>query len=178
MRREIWQNREGIFASFGMLCQQNEKFERIDHDRKAHCLMVKNIIEKYNILILTDSRLKDNNYFPLTYIYSIRGGGLEEVRKLGLEILATESYHLVIVLAGINDLTTLNKASWIVSPVYDDLWYTVDSKTDMFVCGISLTSGQLFNELFPDCTRDGQPRGDSGGCVVAVRHPLWAAGIP
>ena len=22
-----------------------------------------------------------------------------------------------------------------------------------FVCGISLTSGQLFNELFPDCTR-------------------------
>ena len=23
----------------------------------------------------------------------------------------------------------------------------------LFVCGISLTSGQLFNELFPDCTR-------------------------
>ena len=25
----------------------------------------------------------------------------------------------------------------------------------LFVCGISLTSGQLFNELFPDCTRSG-----------------------
>ena len=25
--------------------------------------------------------------------------------------------------------------------------------TCLFVCGISLTSGQLFNELFPDCTR-------------------------
>ena len=24
---------------------------------------------------------------------------------------------------------------------------------DLFVCGISLTSGQLINELFPDCTR-------------------------
>ena len=23
----------------------------------------------------------------------------------------------------------------------------------LFVCGISLTSGQLINELFPDCTR-------------------------
>ena len=25
--------------------------------------------------------------------------------------------------------------------------------TSKFVCGISLTSSQLFNELFPDCTR-------------------------
>ena len=27
------------------------------------------------------------------------------------------------------------------------------SRTCFFFCGISLTSGQLFNELFPDCTR-------------------------
>ena len=26
-------------------------------------------------------------------------------------------------------------------------------KVCLFVCGISLTSGQLINELFPDCTR-------------------------
>ena len=28
-----------------------------------------------------------------------------------------------------------------------------DPTGGLFVCGISLTSGQLFNELFPDCTR-------------------------
>ena len=26
-------------------------------------------------------------------------------------------------------------------------------ESDMFVCGISLTSGQLINQLFPDCLK-------------------------
>ena len=34
------------------------------------------------------------------------------------------------------------------------LFYTTGAVTaSMFVCGISLTFGQLISELFPDCTR-------------------------
>ena len=36
-----------------------------------------------------------------------------------------------------------------VPPLYDG----GRDKEDLFVCGISLTSGQLVSELFPDCTR-------------------------
>ena len=33
------------------------------------------------------------------------------------------------------------------------LWTPGKNPSCLFVCGISLTSGQLVSELFPDCTR-------------------------
>ena len=84
-------------------------------------------MERYNILILADSRMKDlgthlgfilqrdNLPFDIN-IKMIRGGGLEDIRKLGLKVLNEEAYHLVIVWAGINDLTTLEKSTRKVSP--------------------------------------------------------------
>ena len=47
-----------------------------------------------------------------------------------------------------------------VKTVRRSLKYTV---VCLFVCGISLMSGQLFNELFPDCTR-------SCSSQVVLRH--------
>ena len=51
---------------------------------------------------------------------------------------------------------------------------------NLFVCGISLTSGQLFNELFPDCTRScfsqvvSRRRG--GDHIYEMRCPFVAVG--
>ena len=51
----------------------------------------------------------------------------------------------------------------------------------LFVCGISLMSGQLFNELFPDCTRScfsqvvSRRRG--GDRIDEMRCPFVAVGL-
>ena len=51
----------------------------------------------------------------------------------------------------------------------------------LFVCGISLTSGQLINELFPDCTRScfsqvvSRRRG--GDCIYEMRCLFVAVGL-
>ena len=98
-------------------------------------------MERYNILILADSRmLKLGTYLDFILererlqfdiqIKIVKGGSLEDMKDLGLEILKDEAYHLVIVWAGINDLTDLNKAKRTVSPKFDDIWYMVDTITD------------------------------------------------
>ena len=98
-------------------------------------------METYNVLILADSRLKKfNNYLSFVVqreklpvnieIKVVRGGRLENMKELGLSVLENESYHLVIVAAGVNDLTTLNKCTRTVSPVFDDLGQLVDIITD------------------------------------------------
>ena len=80
-------------------------------------------METYNVLILADSRLKKfNNYLyfvvqreklPVNIeIKVVRGGRLENMKELGLSVLQNESYHLVIVTAGVNDLTS---RSWSTS---------------------------------------------------------------
>ena len=119
-------------------------------------------MERYNILILADSRMKtlgthldfilqrENLPFDIN-IKVICGGGLEEIRKLGLQILKDEAYHLVIVWAGINDLTTLEKPTRKVSPKYDDIWHMVDAITDklhdvkgsLLACTQYLVIGQI-----------------------------------
>ena len=54
----------------------------------------------------------------------------------------------------------------------------------LFVCGISLTSGQLINELFPDCTRScillvvlhrrGGDRDEVPICSSGTQCPLYS----
>ena len=61
------------------------------------------------------------------------------------------------------DIVSLGSIGKIKAPNHVDLAMSVHHLTGskelitvlsrMFVCGISLTSGQLFSELFPDCTR-------------------------
>ena len=54
------------------------------------------------------------------------------------------------------------------------------ASSQLFVCGISLTSGQLSNELFPDCTRScfsqvvARRRG--GDCIYEMRCLFVAVG--
>ena len=98
-------------------------------------------METYNVLILADSRLKTfNNYLSFVVqreklpvnieIKVVRGGRMEHMKELGLSVLGNEAYHLVIVAAGVNDLTVLNKRTCTVSPVFDDLGHLVDTITD------------------------------------------------
>ena len=51
---------------------------------------------------------------------------------------------------------------------------------DLFVCGISLTSGQLISELFPDCTRSCFSqvvlRRRGGDCIYEMRCLFVAVG--
>ena len=98
-------------------------------------------METYNVLILADSRLKTfNNYLSFVVqreklpvnieIKVVRGGRMEHMKELGLSVLGNEAYHLVIVAAGVNDLTVLNKRTCTFSPVFDDLGHLVDTITD------------------------------------------------
>ena len=98
-------------------------------------------MDTYNVLILADSRLRDfNNYLSFAIqqeklpveveIKVVRGGQLDHMKELGLSVLENESYHLVLVAAGVNDLTILNKRTRNVSPVFDDLGHLVDTITD------------------------------------------------
>ena len=107
------------------------------------------------MLILTDSRLKlvgksldfilqrDNLPFDIE-IKVIRGGRLNDLRELGLEILKDAQYHLVLVAGGVNDLTTLNRSTWIVSPVFDDLGHMIDTITD----GLHKTKNDPYQQEF------------------------------
>ena len=71
--------------------------------------------------------------------------------------------HLLL-LEGHERVEVLGLRPQVVQEVYREtlriLKYMGRDIRGLFVCGISLTSGQLFNELFPDCTISSQPESD------------------
>ena len=98
-------------------------------------------MDTYSILLLADSRLKtikphidfvikrDKLPFDITTEAKPRAD-LEELERIGLKLLGDKQYDLVLVCGGINDMTKLNRVSWIVSPRFCDLGHLVDTMTN------------------------------------------------
>ena len=93
------------------------------------------------MLLLADSRLKTiephlnfiikRDKLPFTITVEAKSGAnLADLERIGLKLLDENQYHLVLVCGGINDLTKLNRSSWIVSPRFDDIGHLVDTMTD------------------------------------------------
>ena len=73
--------------------------------------------------------------------------------------------------------------NYIQSALAKDQYSAIDEdnlSVCLFVCGISLTSGQLVSELFPDCTRSCfsqvVSRGRGGECIYEMKCLFVAVG--
>ena len=86
----------------------------------------------------------------------MRQAGFEQITDQGLKVneLWDEMYKIITVildkLAPMR-VSTFRKSrpEWLTAKIME----MMKDRDSLFVCGISLTSGQLISELFPDCTR-------------------------